>query len=190
MPSPAQINEELDLELCEQAIADLLNAGVRFLIVGGWAVRFHGYEERIVEDLDLLVEFSAENWLRLMRALEAWGVTVPPFEELSQRTRPFRIRHDPVDILTAIGSVFPEPESSEVLLASSRARLAVASRLHHDPPAEVTFDEAWSESAKITLGRDLRVRVLSKAHLVLSKQHSGRPIDCDDVARLKARIGT
>lgn len=49
----------------------LLNAHeVRFLVVGGYAVAFHGHP-RYTKDLDVWVE--PENARRLMRALEAFG---------------------------------------------------------------------------------------------------------------------
>ena len=47
----------------------------------------------------------------------------------------------------------------------------------------VTFPDGWSESVLVTVN-DLTVRVLSKPHLILSKQHTGRPVDTDDVKAL------
>jgi hypothetical protein len=169
----------LDLQLCELVLSRLLDVGVRFLVAGGWAVRFHGYKERRAKDLDLLVEFSAENWRRLQIALEHFHVPVRPFDKLAQRPKPFRTKHDPVDFLTAIGSAFSKSKSSGALL-NSRRRLAVASLLHG-----VSFDEAWSDSIETSFGeKGLRVRVLSKAHVILSKEHSSRASDIDDVKKL------
>ena len=51
----------------------LLNAHeVRFLVVGGYAVAFHGHP-RYTKDLDVWVEPEPENARRLMGALEAFG---------------------------------------------------------------------------------------------------------------------
>lgn len=52
-------NGEVDLR--EWVISHLLQENVRFLVIGGWAVTFH-CPCRIAKDLDLFVEFSAENW--------------------------------------------------------------------------------------------------------------------------------
>jgi hypothetical protein len=57
----------LDLDELE-VIRSFPDAEVRFVIVGGRAVQFHGHA-RLAKDLDLLVEPSAENWPRLQAAL-------------------------------------------------------------------------------------------------------------------------
>jgi len=52
---------------------ELLNSSkVRYLIVGGYAVAFHGYP-RYTKDLDIWIENTAENAQRLLRALEQFG---------------------------------------------------------------------------------------------------------------------
>ncbi|GIV62711.1 MAG: hypothetical protein KatS3mg045_0050 [Bellilinea sp.] len=52
---------------------ELLNFNkVRYLIVGGYAVAFHGYP-RYTKDLDIWIENTAENAQRLMEALEQFG---------------------------------------------------------------------------------------------------------------------
>lgn len=118
-------------------VRTLLDAGVRFLIVGGWAREFHGHEHQ-ARDLDLFVEFSAENWPKLRMALQQFNVSVPSYEELSPRSNPVRIRdlNPDVDLLTGIKGV--------------------------------SFDEAWSEGVETTFDACLQVRVLSEAHVFLS----------------------
>ena len=141
---------DVDLQACEPVVQELLHIGVRFLIVGGWAVRFHCNKERIVEDLDLLVEFSAENWPRLQVALQHFHVLIKPFDELSQRSKwPIRIWElEPVDILAAIGSPMSESKSS----SNSIEGFAVTSILHPDSNQRVSFDEAWAESIETNFG--------------------------------------
>jgi hypothetical protein len=104
--------------------------------------------------LDLLVEFSAENWPRLISVLQCFGMTVKrPFEELSRGPKPFQTKElDPVHFLTGIDGV--------------------------------SFREAWAESIESSFAEDLHVRVLSKAHVILSKRHSSRAVDADDIKRL------
>ena len=48
----------------------------------------------------------------------------------------------------------------------------------------VSFADAWRESIETNVG-DLKLRVLSRAHLIASKQHSLREIDADDVKALE-----
>ena len=79
---------------------------VRYLIIGGRAVQFHGHV-RPAKDLDLLVEFSGDNWQNLQRALRPLNGGVPPFETLSAEKRyQARLNFYPtVELLTAVDGV-------------------------------------------------------------------------------------
>ena len=51
----------------------LLNsAGVRFLVVGGYAVNFHGYH-RNTADIDIWIAIDPQNALKVSKALEEFG---------------------------------------------------------------------------------------------------------------------
>jgi hypothetical protein len=69
-----------------EALRALLGTGVRFIIVGGRAVQFHGVV-RPAKDLDLLVEFTQENWERLRQALRQLNGSIAAFESLSPARR-------------------------------------------------------------------------------------------------------
>ena len=49
---------------------------VEYLIVGGYAVSFHGYP-RYTGDLDIWIKISEENAEKVMLALETFGIIVP-----------------------------------------------------------------------------------------------------------------
>lgn len=50
-----------------------LNAnGVRYLVVGGYAVAFHGYP-RYTKDLDVWIDLNPENAMRLIKTMEQFG---------------------------------------------------------------------------------------------------------------------
>jgi hypothetical protein len=52
---------------------ELLNIhSVRYLVVGGYAVAFHGYP-RYTKDLDVWIELSPENADNVIKALEEFG---------------------------------------------------------------------------------------------------------------------
>lgn len=127
------------------------------------------------------MDLSAENWPRLTNVLlQHFGIRVRPFDELSQGRKPFQTKDlDPVHLLTAIGSAFSESKSSCTPLPNSSRRFAVASLF-----SGVSFGEAWSVSIETSFGEGPRVRVLSKAHVILSKQQSSRAADADDIERL------
>ncbi len=55
------------------AFIELLNShGVKYLVVGGHAVAFHGYP-RYTKDLDVWVEVSLENAQKILEVLHAFG---------------------------------------------------------------------------------------------------------------------
>ena len=145
-------------------------------------MRFHGYKERQVNDLDLIFELSAENWPRVKSVLQQFGVNVKKtFDELAQGPRPFKSNDlYPVDVLTAIGSFFSVPQSPCTPLPNSTRPFAIASIFRG-----ISFAEAWADSIETSFGdKGLRVRVLSKAHVVLSKEQSSRAQDADDIKKL------
>jgi len=88
---------------------ELLNANhVRYLIVGGYAMAFHGHP-RYTKDLDIWVEYTAENTVELIKALEQFGMgslglTSTDFSEPDQVVQlgfpPYRI-----DIMTTASGV-------------------------------------------------------------------------------------
>ncbi len=51
----------------------LLNSNkVKYLVIGGYAIAFHGHP-RYTKDLDIWLELSAENAVNMMKALAAFG---------------------------------------------------------------------------------------------------------------------
>jgi hypothetical protein len=59
------------------AFLRLLNAHrVEYLVVGGYAVGFHGYPRATV-DLDVWIEMSSENAARVVDAVRAFGFDLP-----------------------------------------------------------------------------------------------------------------
>jgi len=53
-------------------IQSLNDNGVRYLVVGGYAVAFYGYP-RYTKDLDVWIEMSEENARRMVKALDQFG---------------------------------------------------------------------------------------------------------------------
>jgi hypothetical protein len=56
----------------KEFIQSLNDNGARYLIIGGYAVAFHGYP-RYTKDLDVWVEMTAENAARVVKALNEFG---------------------------------------------------------------------------------------------------------------------
>ena len=57
----------------------LHDAGAEFVVLGGYAVAFHGHP-RATKDLDILVRADAANATRVYRALAAFGAPLESFD--------------------------------------------------------------------------------------------------------------
>jgi hypothetical protein len=56
----------------KEFIQSLNDNGVRYLVVGGYAVALHGYP-RYTKDMDVWVEMTAENASKIIKALDQFG---------------------------------------------------------------------------------------------------------------------
>ena len=56
----------------KEFIQSLNDNGVRYLVVGGYAVALHGYP-RYTKDIDIWVEMTAKNASRILKALDQFG---------------------------------------------------------------------------------------------------------------------
>ena len=145
-----KLNQDL-----REFIALLNSAGVKYLVVGGHAVAFHGYP-RFTGDIDFFIERSSENANRLESVLVQFGfgglgLAAEAFlepERVVQLGRP----PNRIDLLTSIDGV--------------------------------QFAEAWPQKAPGELD-GLPVNFLGKAHLLTNKRASARPQDLADVDKLQ-----
>lgn len=56
----------------KEFLQSLNNNGVRYLVIGGYAVAFHGHP-RYTKDLDVWVSMSPENAANMVKALDEFG---------------------------------------------------------------------------------------------------------------------
>jgi hypothetical protein len=103
-----------ELDDIERIVASLNKNGVDFMIIGGYAVIFHGFV-RNTKDLDILIRRSPDNAARAVTALEEAGCACP---ELT-----------PQLFMSGKGITFGDPPMRVDILADIRG---------------VAFDEAWS----------------------------------------------
>ena len=130
---------------------------VRFLLIGGEAVIFHGYP-RYTGDVDFHYEPSLENSERLYSALlEFWGGDVPGVRTSKELA-------DPGLVLQ-----FGRPPN----------RVDLLSRV-----SGVDFDTAW-ERRIVTQFGDSELPYLSLIDLVNAKRAAGRPKDLQDLVYLE-----
>jgi hypothetical protein len=132
---------------------------VKYVLVGGYSVIIHGYS-RTTGDMDLLVEKSKENYLRIVEAFYDFGMSVFDMTEdnfLANKLDVFTFGRDPVriDILTDLKGL-------DFLTVYTN------SEIHQ-------LDE-------------IPVRVIHYNHLIESKKAVGRYKDLDDIEQLEKNI--
>ena len=80
---------------------------VEYLLVGGWAVIYHGYP-RPTNDIDIWIAVSDENANRVVRTLRKFGFDVPlPAELFLQEEKILRFGTEPdlIEIMTSASGV-------------------------------------------------------------------------------------
>ena len=151
----------MTLEGLHEDFRDLLvlfaDAGVEFVIVGAYALAFHG-APRASGDIDLFVRPSSANAQRVFDALARFGA---PLESASVTAADFAQSG-------AVYQIGLPPRRIDVLTEISG----------------VTFDEAWASRVGGEVeGRT--VGFIGRAALLRNKEASGRPKDIADAARLR-----
>lgn len=105
--------------------------GVRYLLIGGTAVRFHGHL-RFADDLDVVVDNSKENAQRVYDAVTGI-IGRQPFavDDLYRPKQKLRPRYYCLDILTSLHGIdFDEAYRKRVTVAVSGTPVHIISKLH------------------------------------------------------------
>ena len=139
----------------DEFIESLTAHGVDFVVVGAYALAFHG-APRFTGDLDILVRPTLDNATRLLAALEAFGFPVPDLspQAIVDRRRMLEMGVPPVQV--------------HVMSAISG----------------VDWGEAWSGRVEGPLGRH-RVPFLGREAFLRNKRAAGRPKDLADIDALE-----
>lgn len=154
-----------------EAIFSALNAvGVRYLVVGGLAVNAHGYQ-RLIQDLDLVVQLDAENLRRAVRALVPLGY------------RPVV----PVDI-----EDIADPEKRTAWIQDKNMQVfGLVSDTYWETPLDLFVTEPFDFEAEYKaamwgeIAPGLKVGFVTIPTLIDMKEAAGRPRDLDDIQHLR-----
>lgn len=147
--------------LFNQDFQDFLRAfhsqQVRYVLVGGYSVILHGYS-RTTGDLDLWVEKSAENYTRLEKAFQEFGM--PVFDMTAAN-----FLHNPAfDVFT-----FGRPPVAIDIITNLKG---------------LVFTSAYAAANEVVVD-DITVRLIEYSHLLQAKRAAGRPRDQNDLDNLK-----
>ena len=148
---------EIELANDYKEFLRLLRAhGVEYLLIGGWAVGYHGYP-RATYDLDVWIAISPANANRVVKALIEFGFSVPELSaDLFQQP----------DKIVRMGV---EPKRIEVMTSISG----------------VEFDECYRERVETMMG-DVPVSLINLHYLKINKKASGRLKDLADLEQLSS----
>lgn len=138
----------------KEFVALLNAAGVKYLLVGGHAVAFHGHP-RFTGDIDFFVEPSLENGTKLMQVFADFG-----FGDLGFSAADF----------TEPGTV--------IQLGRPPYRIDILPTLDG-----VEFGEAWKSRLELVADGE-PMHVIGKEMLVKNKRATARPQDLADLERL------
>jgi hypothetical protein len=132
--------------------------GVEYLVVGAFAVAFHGFP-RYTADLDLLVRPTEENAHRALRALSEFGFSQLGIQVSDLCTQgmvvQLGVKPNRIDLLTAISGV--------------------------------SFEEAWATRSEAELD-GISTCFIGRAALLRNKEQTGRAKDLGDAEELRKRI--
>lgn len=147
----------------KKLINELVKNKINYMIVGGYAVNFHGYSRNTV-DIDLVIKFNLANLKKIENILHDLGM----------------ISRLPIDAV----SVYKFREE----YIKNRNLMAWNFYNEDDPTDQVdiliTHDVGDFKSELFRVG-DFKFKVISKEDLIKMKKESGREKDLIDIRELK-----
>jgi len=134
---------------------ELLNKHkVKYLVVGGYAVGFHGYP-RFTGDIDFWIAISNENATKILNVLNEFGFGSLNFkiEDFLETNNIIQLGYEPtrIDILTSISGV--------------------------------EFDNCYQQAVEANF-EGLEIKFIDLKNLRINKASSGRPKDLGDLENL------
>jgi hypothetical protein len=137
-------------------IQALNNNSVEYILVGGYAVILHGYR-RVTGDMDIWVNRTKENYSRLTKAFDEFGL--PVFDMTEKKF----LDADTADVFS-----FGRPPVSIDILTKLKG---------------VEFDDASSQAMQFD-ENGLVIRFIHLNNLIEAKKAAGRHKDLDDIEKL------
>jgi len=134
----------------------LNNNNVEYLIVGGYAVILHGYR-RPTGDMDIWVNQTKENYSRIVRAFNEFGLSI--FDMTEQNF----LNSEIADVFS-----FGRPPVSIEILTQLKG---------------VKFEDAFAIAQSFN-EEDLFIRFIHINNLIQAKKAAGRYKDLDDIEKL------
>ena len=146
----------------QKLILALQREKINYMIVGGYAVNFHGYSRNTV-DIDLVIKFTLSNLKKIEKLLNEMNlISKLPIDAVSL----YKFRDEYINNRNLLAWNFYNPD---------------------DPTSQIdiliTHDTSEFKAEKFRVG-DLEVKVISKKDLIVMKKQSGRDKDLLDIKEL------
>ncbi|MFP4169064.1 MAG: hypothetical protein ACLFSY_09540 [Desulfonatronovibrionaceae bacterium] len=139
----------------KEFIESLNKHNVRYLLVGGYAVAFHGYP-RYTKDLDIWIELSPDNADNAVKALEEFG-----FESVGLKKEDFLEKNQVIQL--------GYPPNRIDLLTTLK---------------EITFRDCYKKRVEIRI-QGVKVNFIDLENLKRNKRATGRTQDLADAENLE-----
>jgi len=145
------------LEEHQRLISDMLNNDIQFILIGGYAVNFHGYN-RTTGDLDVWLKPDNDNKNKIVQLLKKYDIETESLDHIGR-----------LDFTQAlVFSIGDEPYKTDFLTKVSG----------------VTYEEADRE--KVAFEHEgISIPFINLNHLVLTKFATGRGKDKVDIEMLQ-----
>ncbi len=146
---------DIELPLDFKEFLKLLNdKGVRYLLIGGYVVAYHGYP-RATSNIDVWIAVNPDNAQRIVWTLREFGFNLPELTEdlFLQKNKIIRMGNPPIRIEISTGI------------------------------SGVDFDKCYAERVTDTLD-GVEVPIISLENLRQNKKAAGRLKDLDDLENL------
>jgi predicted nucleotidyltransferase len=138
-------------------LKSLNDADVKYVLVGGYSVIFHGFP-RTTGDLDIFVEVSKENYLKLKKAFSQFGLAMFDMTEEN-----FLLNSD-----LTVFTFGRSPVSIEILKKISG----------------LSFEEVFQNAIETEI-ENIPLRIINLKDLIKNKKTSGRAKDINDIENLE-----
>ena len=145
------------IEEHQRVLMALVDNKVDFLVIGGYAVIFYGYE-RTTGDIDIWLKPDNSNKPKLISALKELDVDAESIKAI-----------DAIDLA----------EVQMFYMGDKPQRIDFLTKVY-----ALSYEEAISEANYFLLGKR-RVPILNYQHLILSKFNTGRAKDMGDLEELQ-----
>ena len=152
-----KINLNIFHEEFKDFIESLNKANVNYIVVGGYSVILHGYN-RTTGDLDIWVGRTQENYLKLMKAFQLFGLptTAIPVNDF--------VNNKQIEVYT-----FGRPPLAIDIMTEMKG---------------ASFEDAFEQAEMIEV-EGQKLRLLHYNHLIMAKKAAGRHKDLDDLENLE-----